>query len=163
MKSAERPESLREAIQVVVRFCRRSGASSQRTLILNERTFPAVPASCTYALSLFVSWCPTRQSKSGFHCSLAVPRTLVPERIALIHHPHVYSGIASALALAMEYLHWPTVLRDVRENVLSCECCRRKRRSRQLLTLLSARAVKPWEGLKVDLLRIGTTYLVGNK
>ena len=60
-------------------------------------------------------------------------------------------------------MFWPTMVRDVREDVLSCGCRRRKRSNNQQLALLPARAVEPWEILEVDLLRIGTTSLAGNE
>ena len=94
---------------------------------------------------------------------LEIPRTLVPELLALIHHLHGHPGVASTLALTREHFYWLTLIRDVREYVLSCGCRRRKRSNSQQLTLLSARAVEPWEVLEVDLLRIGTTSLAGNK
>ena len=86
--------------------------------------------------------------------TLAIPRALVPELLALIHHLHGHSEAASTLALMRERFYWPTVVRDVREYGLYCGCRRRKRSNSQQQTLLPARAVEPWEVLEVDLLRI---------
>ena len=94
---------------------------------------------------------------------LAIARALVPELLALIHHLHGHPGVASTLALARERFYWPTVVRDVREYVLSCGYRRRKRSSSQQLALLPARVIEPWEVLEIDLLRIGTTSLAGNE
>ena len=95
--------------------------------------------------------------------TLAISRALVPELLALIHHLHGHSGVASTLALTRERFFLPTMVRDVREYVLSCGCRRRKRSNNQQLVLLPARAVEPWKVLEVDLLRIGTTSLAGNE
>ena len=95
--------------------------------------------------------------------TLTIPRALAPELLALIHHLHGPPGVASTLALTSERFYWPTVVRDVREYVLSCGCRRRKQSNSQQLALLPARAVEPWEVLEVDLLRIGTTSLDGNE
>ena len=95
--------------------------------------------------------------------TLAILCALVPEPLALIYHLHGYPGVASTLAPTRERFHWPTVVRNVREYVLSCRCSRRKRSSSQQLALLLARAVEPWEVLELYLLRIGITSLAGNE
>ena len=88
-------------------------------------------------------WYSTKETREP---TLAIPRTMVPELLVLIHYLHGHSGVASTLALTRERLFWPTMVRDVREYVLSCGCRRRKRSNNQL-----------------DLLRIGTTSLAGNE
>ena len=102
-------------------------------------------------------------NKRNKRTPVAIPRALVPELLALIHYLHGHSGVASTLALTQERFFWPTVVRDVREYVLSCGCRRRKRRNNQQLALPPARAVEPWEILEVELLRIGTPSLAGNE
>ena len=87
----------------------------------------------------------------------------MPELLALTHHLLGHPGVASTLTLTRERFYWSTVVRDVREYVLSCGCRRRKRSNSQQLALLPSRTVEPWEVLKVDLLRIGTTSLAGNE
>ena len=101
-------------------------------------------------------WYSTKETREP---TLAIPRAMVPELLALIHYLHGHSGVASTLALTRERCFWPTMVRDV----LSCGCRRRKRSNDQQLALLPARAVEPWEVLTVDLLRTGTTSLAGNE
>ena len=105
-------------------------------------------------------WYSTKEAREP---TLAIPRAMVPELLALIHYLHGHPGVASTLALTRERFFWPTMVRDVREYVLSCGCRRRKRSNNQQLALLPARAIEPWEILEVDLLRIGTTSLAGNE
>ena len=105
-------------------------------------------------------WYSTKETREP---TLAIPRALVPELLALIHYLHGHSGVASTLALTRERMFWPTMVRDVREYVLSGGCRRRKRSNNRQLALPPARAVEPWEILEVELLRIGTTSLAGNE
>ena len=105
-------------------------------------------------------WYSTKETREP---TLAIPRAMVPELLALIRYLHGHSGVASTLALTRERFFWPTMVRDVREYVLSCGCRRRKRSNNQQLALLPARAVEPWEILEVDLLRKGTISLAGNE
>ena len=92
-----------------------------------------------------------------------IPRALVPEVLALVHAMHNHPGIAGTLALLRDRFFWLTMTRDVREYVLSCKCRRRKRANSQRIAMLPGRAIEPWEVLEVDLLRIGTPSLAGNK
>jgi len=81
---------------------------------------------------------------------LVIPRSLVPELLALIHAIHGHPGIAATLILLQDRFFWLSMTRDVREYILSCKCRRRKRAHSQKVAMLPGRAIEPWEVLKVD-------------
>ena len=94
---------------------------------------------------------------------LAVPRSMVPELLALVHTLHGHAGVGATLALVRSHFHWPTIARDTRLYVASCGSNRRKRSRSQKIATMPGRAVEPWETLEVDILSMGTTSRTGNK
>ena len=94
---------------------------------------------------------------------LAVPRSMVSEHLALVHTLHGHAGVGATFALVRSHFHWPTIARDTRLYVASCECNRRKRSRSQKIATIPGRAVEPWETLEVDVLFMGTTSRTGNK
>ena len=94
---------------------------------------------------------------------LAVPRSIVPELLALVHTLHGHAGVGATLALVRNHFHWPTIARDTRLYVASCGCNRRKRFRSQEIATMPGRTVEPWETLEVDILSMGTTSRTGNK
>ena len=94
---------------------------------------------------------------------LAVPRSMVPELLALVHTLHGHAGVGATLALVRSHFHWPTIARDTRLYVSPCGCNRRKRYRSQKIATMPGRTVEPWESLKVDILSMGTTSRTGNK
>ena len=94
---------------------------------------------------------------------LAVPRSMVPELLALVQTLHGHPGVGATLALVRSHFYWPTIARDTRLYVASCGCNRRKRFRSQKIATMPGRAVQPWETLQVDILSMGTTSRTGNK
>ena len=62
---------------------------------------------------------------------LAVPRFLVPGIMALAHSAYGHRGTARNTALINHRYCWPTLIKEVRDYVLSCGCRRRKRSASQ--------------------------------
>ena len=58
---------------------------------------------------------------------LAVPRSLDPGTMALAHSTYGHPGTSSTTALITHRYYWPTLIKDVRDYVLSCRCRGRKR------------------------------------
>ena len=52
--------------------------------------------------------------------ALAVPRSMVPEFLALVHTLHGHAGVGATLAFVRNHFHWPTIARDTRLYVASC-------------------------------------------
>ena len=94
---------------------------------------------------------------------LAVPRSMAPVLLALVHTLHGHAGVGATLALVRTHFHWPTIARDTRLYVASCGCNRRKRSPSQKIATMPGRTVEPWETLEVDILSMGTTSRIGNK
>ena len=111
-----------------------------RSQLLSGQPGDVRSAECYMLDDRDLIWYSTKETREP---TLAIPRALVPELLALIHHLHGHSGVASTLALTRQRLFWPTMVRDVREYVLSCGCRRRKRSNNQQLAFLPARAVEP--------------------
>ena len=94
---------------------------------------------------------------------LAVPQSLVPEIMALAHSTYGRPGTARTTALISRRYCWPTLIRDVRDYVLSCGCRRRKRSASQRVAMLPARFLRPGEVLEVDIQDMGVKSDAGNK
>ena len=94
---------------------------------------------------------------------LAIPAAMVPDVLALVHTLHGHVGVGATLALVRDRFHWPSVVKDTRQYVLSCSCRRRKRANSRKLAMTPVRAVDPWEELEIDLLTIDTTSRSNNK
>ena len=94
---------------------------------------------------------------------LAVPRSMVPELLALVYTLHGHAGVGAALALIRGHFHWPAITRDTRLYVASCGCNRRKRSRSQKIATMPERAVEPWDTLEVDVLSMETASRTGNK
>ena len=58
---------------------------------------------------------------------LAIPRAMIPGVLALVHSTFGHPGMARTTLLIQSKYHWPTLVKDAREYVLSCGCRRRKR------------------------------------
>ena len=93
----------------------------------------------------------------------AIPESMISDVLALVHTLHGHAGVGSTLALVRDHFHWPTVTRDTRQYVLSCGCRRRKRPNSRRIVLLLGRPLKPWDELQMDILKIDTPSLSGNK
>lgn len=52
---------------------------------------------------------------------------------------------------------------NVREFILLCKCCTKKRSRSQHVTMLPGRAIDPWEALKIYLISVGTESLTGHR
>ena len=72
---------------------------------------------------------------------LAVPRSMVPKLLALVHTLHGYARVGATLALVRSHFHCPTIARDTRLYVASCGCYRRKRSRSQKIAAIPGRAV----------------------
>ena len=55
---------------------------------------------------------------------LAIPAAMVPDVLALVHTLHGHVGVGATLALVRDRFHWPSVVKDTRQYVLSCSCRR---------------------------------------
>ena len=104
-------------------------------------------------------WYPPDKSKPV----LAVPRSVIPELLAIVHTLHGHAGVGATLSLVCGHFHSPSIARDTRLYVVSCGCNRRKRSRSQKIATMPERAVEPWKTLEVDILSIETTSRAGNK
>ena len=86
---------------------------------------------------------------------LAVPRSMVPELLALVHTLHGHAGVGATFALIRDHFHWAVIARVTRLCVASCGCNRRKRSRSQKIATMPGRAVKPWETLENVILSVG--------
>ena len=93
----------------------------------------------------------------------AIPESMIADVLALVHTPHGHAGVEASLVLVRDHFHWPTVIRDTRQYVLSCGCRRRKRPNSRRIALLPGRPLEPWDELQMDILKIDTPSLFGNK
>ena len=94
---------------------------------------------------------------------LAVPQSLVPETMALAHSTYGHPGTARTIAYMSRWYGWPTLIKDVRDYVLSCACRRRKPSACQRVAMLPASFLRPGEVLEVDIQDIGVKSDAGNK
>ena len=93
----------------------------------------------------------------------AIPESMIADVLALVHTLHGHAGVGATLALVRDHFHWPAVTRDTRQYVLSCGCRRRKRPNSRHIALLPGRPLEPWDELQIDILKIHTPSLSGNK
>ena len=94
---------------------------------------------------------------------LAIPRALVPGILALIHTPYGHPRVVRTTDLTQRKYHWTSLKSDIRDYVLSCECRRLKRSTSQRVAMLTARFLKPWKVLEMDIYDMGTRSEVRNK
>ena len=87
----------------------------------------------------------------GWSYAIVVPHQLVPGVLALIHRTNGHTGTARTTLLIERKFHWSTLKSDVRGNVLSCPCRRRKRAWSKQLSMMPARLLQPCEGLQMDI------------
>ena len=94
---------------------------------------------------------------------LAIPRTLVPGVLALVHSTYAHPRVGITTALVNQRLYWPILARDVHDYVLSCGCCRQKRASSQRVAMLPARFLRPGEVFEIDTQGMGQRIKAGNR
>ena len=94
---------------------------------------------------------------------LAVPRSLVPGILALVHTTYGHPGVARTIELVQRKYHRISPISDVRDYVLSCGCRRLKRSTSQRIAELLARFLKPWEVLEMDIHDMGARSEAENK
>ena len=99
----------------------------------------------------------------GFILCLAIPRSLAPGILALVHTTYGHPGVARTTELTQRKYHWTSLKGDVRDYVLSCGCRRLKRSNSQRVAMLPARFFKPWEVLEMDIHDMGARFEAGNK
>ena len=74
---------------------------------------------------------------------LAIPRSLIPGILALVHTTYGHPGVARTTELTQRKYHWTSLKGDIRNYVLSCGCRRLKRSTSQRIAMLPARFLKP--------------------
>jgi len=94
---------------------------------------------------------------------LVIPRVMVPGVLALVHSTFGHPGVARTTLLVQGKYNWPTLVRDVREYVLSCGCRRRKRANSQRIAMMPARFLRPWEVLEMDIQDLKQESQDGNR
>ena len=94
---------------------------------------------------------------------LAVPLTMIPDVLALVHTLQGHSGIGATIAIACRHFFWKTLVRDARQYVSSCGCNRRKRSTSRRVAMTPGRPLDPWEELQMDILQIDVPSRVGNR
>ena len=82
---------------------------------------------------------------------LAVPQSLIPGILVLVHSTYGHPGTARTMTLVSLRYYWPTLTKDVRNSVLSCGCRRRKRSTSQRVARLPARFLRPGVMLEIDI------------
>ena len=93
----------------------------------------------------------------------AIPESVIADVLALVHTLHGHAGVGATLALVRDHFHWPAVNRDTRQHVLSCGCRRRKRPNSRPIALLPGRPLELWDELQMDMFKIDTPSISGNK
>ena len=93
---------------------------------------------------------------------LAVPQSMVPEILALVHTLHGHVGVGATIAITRKHFFWHTLAKDARLYVLSCGCNRRKRPNSRRVAMTLGRPLEPWAELQMDILRIDTASKSGN-
>ena len=83
--------------------------------------------------------------------------------MAVAHSTYGHPGTARTTALVSRWYCWPTLIRDVRGDVLSCGLRRRKRSGSQRVAMLLSRFLRPGEVLKVDIQDMAVKSDAGNK
>ena len=73
----------------------------------------------------------------------AIPLSLVPGILALVHATYGHPGVAQTTELMQRKYHWTSLKSDVRDYVLSCGGRRLKRSTSQRVAMLPARFLKP--------------------
>lgn len=94
---------------------------------------------------------------------IAVPRLMVADVLALVHGLHGHAGVGATLALVRDHFHWPTVVKDTRQYVLSCGCRNRKRPTSRKAAMMPGRRAEPWDELEIDLLTLDVKSDSDNK
>ena len=94
---------------------------------------------------------------------LAIPRSLVPDILVLVHTTYGHPGVARTTELAQRKYHRTSLKGDIRNYVLSCGCRRRKRSTSQRVAMLPARFLQPWEVLEMNIHDMGARLEAGNK
>ena len=94
---------------------------------------------------------------------LAVPRSLVPGIMAPAHSTYGHPRTARTTALISHRYCWPTLIKNVRDYVLSCGCRRRKRSTSQPVAMLPSRFLRPGKVLEVDIQDMGVKSDADNK
>lgn len=82
---------------------------------------------------------------------LAVPRVMVPGFLALVHSTFSHPVVVRTTLLVQGRYNWPTLVKDVREYLLSCGCRRKKRANSQRVAMMPAKFLRPWEVLEMDI------------
>ena len=82
--------------------------------------------------------------------------------MARAHSTYGHLGMAKTALISRRYC-WPTLIRDVRDYVLSCGCRRRKRSASQRVAILPAMFLRPGEILEVDIQDTGVKSDASNK
>ena len=83
--------------------------------------------------------------------------------MALAHSTYGHPGTVRTTALISHRYCWPTLIKDVRDYVLSGGCRRRKRSASQRVAMLPSRFLRPGEVLEVDIQDMGVKSDAGNK
>ena len=94
---------------------------------------------------------------------MTIPRFLVSGILAFVHTTYGRPEVARTTELMQRKYHWTSLKRDVQDYVLFCGCRRLKRSTSQHVAMLSARFLKPWEVLEMDIHDMGARSEAGNK
>ena len=94
---------------------------------------------------------------------LAIPRSLVPGVLALVHSTKGHPGVARTTMMLREIFFWPTLGKDAREYDLSCGCRRRMRAHSRQVAMLPARFLLPWDVLELYIHDMKYKSVQGNK
>ena len=73
---------------------------------------------------------------------LAIPCSLVPGILALVHKTYGHPGVSRATELMRRKYHWTSLKSDVRDYVVSCGRQKLKRSTSQRVAMLPARFFK---------------------
>ena len=94
---------------------------------------------------------------------LAIPRSLVPGILALVHTTYGQPGVARITELVQRKYHWTSLRSNIRDCMLSCKCRMTKRSTSQRVAMLPARFLKLWGVLEMDIHDMGARSEAGNK
>ena len=85
----------------------------------------------------------------GQNNTLAIPRTLIPGVLSLVHRTFGHPGVARTTLLVRDKFSCPSLQKDVRQYVLSCGCHRKTRTNSRTVSMMSVKFLQPVEVLEV--------------
>ena len=95
---------------------------------------------------------------------LAIPRTLIPGVLSLVHSTFGHPGAArTTLPFVRDKYSWSSLRKGVRQYVLSCGCRQRKRTNSRKVWMMPDRFLHPCEVLEIGIQDLHQVSAAGNR